>query len=62
MQDATSDSYAAQSAPMLTPTEALLRGFEFETRADGGVVATTASSSIEVYDLTAAEVLIVEGK
>ena len=41
MQDATSDTAVSESMPMLKPTEALLRGFELESRADGATTAPT---------------------
>ena len=41
MQDAMNDTAVSESVPMLTPTEALLRGFELESRADGATTAPT---------------------
>ena len=42
MQDAMSDSPAVRSAPLLSPTEALLRGFELEARVDSGLTTMVA--------------------
>ena len=41
MQDAMSDTAVSESMPMLKPTEALLHGFELESRADGATTAPT---------------------
>jgi purine-binding chemotaxis protein CheW len=41
MQDAMSDSAVSESTPLLKPTEALLRGFELESRTDGSNAAVT---------------------
>jgi twitching motility protein PilI len=44
MQDSVNDTPSTQSVQMLAPTEALLRGFEFEVRTDG----TTATAQVAV--------------
>ena len=44
MQDAMSDTAVSDSMPMLKPTEALLRGFELESRTDAATAAPTLSA------------------